>query len=691
MPVISMNDAQLEAVHTIEGPVIIISCPGSGKTTTLIHRVRFMIECRIDPASILTVTFTNAAAERMKHYYQKVFGREDRLQFLTIHSLCFGILRAEGLYCPGDILKEDERRRFVYQQVSRMTWVNDPWELTGALLTDFSVVRNNDIDPDTYEPEACPARTFREVLRLYDEYRDRDHKIDFDDMLIQCRELLRDPEILSKWQRRFQYIQCDEYQDTNGLQRDILYMLAGEKKNLCVVGDDDQSIYMFRGARPEIMLRFEEDFPGCRVIHLSVNYRSGRAVVERAGMVIAHNRARYQKDFLSARGEKGFEGAVHCQKFDGRAEEMDYVITCIREAVGKGVPCREMAVLFRTGRQAQLPAAALSRAGIPAFSTESVRSIYEGWVFEGIRAYVKLSLGQAGPDAMLYVLNRPSRYLKEEYFRTCSYSLSSMLRAASYLKRDASWKYEAARESLTAWMKAFGPAVLRPTDEPYLVFQALKSETGGIGYDLYIRSYAEYRKLDAEELLGDFAQMEADAASFRTIQDWLDFAEASAAASRSSGRPRDPQGVVLTTMHKAKGLEWQYVFLIDVNKDLVPHRNAETALETEEERRLFYVAMTRAKDVLYILGSGKASSFMQEMEDDLRKEEALAFWGIWQEKQGINVFVRHSAWGLGRVLSMKEGKKGMYLRVDFDGMVKTFPYPKAFADGHLCAAKGLLD
>ena len=473
---ISMNPAQLEAVHTIEGPVIIISCPGSGKTTTLIHRVRFMIECRIDPASILTVTFTNAAAARMKHYYQKVFGREDALQFLTIHSLCFGILRREGLYGPGDILKEEERRRFVYQQVSRMTWVNDPWELTGALLTDFSVVRNNDIDPDAYEPEACPARTFREVLRSYDEYRDRNHKIDFDDMLIQCRELLRDPEILSRWQKRFQYIQCDEYQDTNGLQRDILYMLAGEKKNLCVVGDDDQSIYMFRGARPEIMLRFEKDFPGCRIIHLSTNYRSGQAIVDRAGLVIAHNRARYQKDFLSDRGQKGAAGKVLCQSFEGRSDEMDYVVTCIRDAARKGVPYREMAVLFRTGRQAQLPAAALMKAGIPAFSTESVRSIYDGWVFEGIRTYVKLSLGQAGPDAMLYVLNRPSRYLKEEYFKDCSYSLSSMLRAASYLKREAYWKYEAARESLTDWMKAFGPAVLRPTDEPYLVFQALKSE-----------------------------------------------------------------------------------------------------------------------------------------------------------------------------------------------------------------------
>ena len=216
-------------------------------------------------------------------------------------------------------------------------------------------------------------------------------------------------------------------------------------------------------------------------------------------------------------------------------------------------------------------------------------------------------------------------------------------------------------------------------------------ETGGIGYDAYIRSYAEYRKLDAEELLGDFAQMEADARTFRTIQDWLDFARASAAASRSSGRPRDPQGVVLTTMHKAKGLEWQYVFLIDVNKDLVPHRNAGTAVEIEEERRLFYVAMTRAKDVLYILGSGKASSFTAELEDDLRKEEAMAFYRSYQEKQGVNVFVRHSAWGLGRVLSMKEGKKGMYIRVDFDGMVKVFPFPRAFADGHLSGAGSPLD
>ena len=688
---ISMNPAQLEAVHTVEGPLIIISCPGSGKTTTLIHRVRYMTECGIDPSSILTVTFTNAAAARMKSYYQRVFGREDRLAFMTIHSLCFGILRQEGLYGPGDILKEEEKRRFLYQHISRMSWVNDPWELTQAVMTHFSVLRNNDLDPALYEPGECPGRVFRDLLRLYDDFRDQYHKIDFDDMLIQCRELLRDPEILSKWQRRFAYIQCDEYQDTNSLQKDILYMLAGEKKNLCVVGDDDQSIYMFRGARPEIMLHFEKDFPGCRVVHLSVNYRSGREIVDRAGLVIARNRARYRKDFISRRGEEGVKGSVIYQKFEGRAEEMDYLVTCIQAALQRGLPARQIAVLFRTGRQAQLPSAALMKAGIPAYSTESVRSIYEGWVFEGIRTYIRLSLGQAGPGDMLYVLNRPSRYLKEEYFRNCPYSLSAMLRAASYLKKDAHWKYEAARDSLTAWMKAFGPAVLRPTDEPYLVFQALKADTGGIGYDDYIRSYAEYRKLDAEALLGDFAQMEADAGTFRTIQDWLEFAQDSAARMKSSGRPRDPEGVVLTTMHKAKGLEWKMVFVIDVNQDLVPHKNAEKTEETEEERRLFYVSMTRAADTLFLLGSGKESSFMRDLQEDLRKEEAGRFFLEYRQREGGNIYVRHSAWGTGLVLDLYKGKKSMRMRVSFDGMEKVFPFPKAFLDGHLTWARSLLD
>ena len=688
---ISMNPAQLEAVHTVEGPLIIISCPGSGKTTTLIHRVRYLTECGIDPASILTVTFTNAAAARMKSYYQKVFGREARAHFMTIHSLCFGILREEGLYGPGDILKEEEKRRFLYQHISRMSWVNDPWELTQAVMTHFSVVRNNDLDPETYEPQECPGRVFRDLLRLYDDFRDQQHKIDFDDMLIQCREVLRDPEILARWQDRFRYIQCDEYQDTNNLQKDILYLLAGDRKNLCVVGDDDQSIYMFRGARPEIMLRFEEDFPGCKVVHLSVNYRSGARIVDRAALVIAHNRARYQKEFISSRGEEGVEGQVVFQHFDGRAEEMDYLVTCIQAAMKKGLAPRQIAVLFRTGRQAQLPAAALMKANIPVYSTEAFRSIYEGWVFEGIRTYITLSLGQAGPGGMLYVLNRPSRYLKEEYFRNCPYSLSAMLRAASYLKKDAYWKYEAARDSLTAWMKAFGPAVLRPTDPPIRVFEALKSETGGIGYDDYIRSYAEYRKLDAEALLGDFAQMEADARTFRTIQDWLDYAMDAAARIKASAIPKNPEGVALTTMHKAKGLEWKCVFVIDVNQDLVPHKNAESPEETEEERRLFYVSMTRAADSLFLLGSGKESSFMRDLKEDLRREEAGRFYQEYKKSQGGPVYVRHSVWGIGLVMDLYEGKKSLRMRVNFDGMEKVFPFPRAFMDGHLSWARSLLD
>lgn len=674
-----LNQAQQEAAAATEGPLLIISCPGSGKTTTLLYRIREMVKKGIPPSKILTVTFTNAAASGMRERYAALFGSREDTAFLTIHSLCFGILRARGLYAPSDILREEEKRSFFYRQISSLSFVSDPWEMTAQVMNEICALRGSGTDPARFTPKSCDSRVFDRLLRSYDDFRDRSHKLDYDDMLVQCRQLLmEEPETLSAWQARFTHIQCDEYQDTNAMQRDILCLLAGRSRNLCVVGDDDQSIYMFRGASPIIMLSFDKDFPDCKVVRLDTNYRSGQEIVDRAGLLIARNSLRFPKAFLSDRGRQGVKGKVLIRSFAARSEELTYLAATVKAMHGEGVPFREMAILFRTGRQAAGPAALLEKEGIPLYSTESVRSFYSGWIFRCVRSYLDLALGRGREEDLLYVLNRPGRYLKEEAFRGCPFRLPALLSAAGYLKRDAYWKYKEASEKLTLWTDLLGPGKLKEGDAPGFLFQALTT----LGFEDYLTAYAGYRNLDPSDLLSEFRAIRADALSFPSLGDWISYAREAVRKDRGRDRYRDEGGLVLTTMHKAKGLEWQAVFVIDVNEGLVPHRNAETDSQVQEERRLLYVAMTRAKDALYILSAGTLSPFLTDLQVDARKIEADRFEAALKEgKDPLRVL--HRRYGQGLVIGTVKRGGSLRLKVEFPDRTRLFPFPDVFTEGYL--------
>ena len=566
------NEAQEKAIETLKGPVILISCPGSGKTTTLVRRIHHMIESGVDPDRILMVTFTNAAAAEMKLKYQKLFGGSaPSVPMMTIHSLCFNILRMEGAYSMDSLYSEQDKRDYFMRGLKKLSWVNDAWELSQSIMTEISIIKNNYIDPDTYIPTSCEKQVFRKIMGSYEKHKETLGKIDFDDMLLKCLELLEsDVRIRDRWQDRFDYIQCDEYQDTNRIQRDILYLLAGRHRNLCVVGDDDQSIYMFRGALPEIMLQFPEDYAYASAISMSTNYRSGQAIVDMASRLIAMNRRRFPKDFISERGMNGTDGLAVCKKFRTHAKQMDFVIKTIKKRHEEGVPYSEMAVIFRTNRQAGHPVSELAKSGLPFYTTEAVTSVYDGWMFRGIAAYIRLATGTGSRDDLLYVLNRPNRFLTESAFASCEYTAKSLLTAAGYLKKDAAWKYQAAEKNIRTWMRNFGPGTLTMADSPDTVFEKL-ADPLGIDYDEYVLSYAKFRNFDEKETKEEFNALRSDASAFDTIEEWLRHARSESIQIREASRRKDQTGVRITTMHKAKGLEWDTVFIIDVNEDIVPH------------------------------------------------------------------------------------------------------------------------
>ena len=679
------NKAQEEAINTIEGPVMIVSCPGSGKTTTLVRRIRHMVESGVDPTSILMVTFSRAAATEMKDKYEKLFGENPGISFQTIHSLCFNLLIKEEKHTRADILLEREKNDFLVESLRYYPEADgDIWEMSRNVATAITAAKNNYSDVNEYEPDGCNKELFLAMYHKYEGWKKTLHKIDFDDMLIECRDMLEnEPSILNKWADHFKYIQCDEYQDTNTIQKDILYMLSGKTKNLCVVGDDDQSIYRFRGARPEIMLHFMDDFPDAKKIMMGINYRSAGEIVEKAGKLIVKNKTRYGKTFVSQRGKDGENGYTEYLRVGNKQDEMDKLPQLIEDIHKEGVPYNQMAVLFRVNTQAVLPVSALSAAKIPFNAIESVRCIYDGWIFNDIRTYVDLACGNYKNEDELRqkiktVLNRPNRYFNPSWFENVSYDISGFRKALYPISKDAMWKYSQALEQADTWMRLFGPGKLSMDDSPELVFKRLTGKNT-IRYEKHISDMAKFRRTDSDEYFEVFDEIIEEALRFQTIRDWFAHADWMSRFIQEESRKKNPEGVVLATMHQSKGLEWHTVFIIDCNDGVIPHKNSSDTLQgIEEERRLFYVAMTRAKDNLYVINSNRAeSSFIKESELITKQERKL--------KEEIPKYlpgkkIRHKSFGEGKLVSYGPAN----VTVDFGPRGrKSFQFPASFKDGLL--------
>ena len=679
------NKAQENAINTIKGPVMIVSCPGSGKTTTLIRRIHHMIETGVSPENILMVTFSRAAAIEMKEKYEKFFGNNPGILFMTIHSLCFNLLIKEGKYKKENILMESDKYDYL-ASVLRMypQAEGDIWEIAKSVSTEITSIKNNYIEIKDFESKECDPEIFRDVFRKYEKWKTDIHKIDFDDMLTKCKEMLEaSPAILEKWKNQFLYIQCDEYQDTNMIQRDILYMLSGKERNLCVVGDDDQSIYRFRGARPEIMLHFMDDYPDAKKIMMGTNYRSAGEIVETAGRLIVKNKTRYGKTFESQRGLDGVKGYTEYIRAENKATEMEILPKLIKEIHEGGVEYKDMAVLFRINQQAVLPVSVLSAHNIPFYAADTIKCIYDGWIFKDIRNYVELSCGLYKDNEEMHtklsaVINKPNRFFNADDFAKVDYNLSGFRQAIYPMHKETYWKYAQATEQIETWMRLFGPEKLTENDNPSEIFKRLMG-MNTIGYNKHIADMAKFRRTDPQEYMEEYEELKSDAEKYPTIKEWFAHADWMKKFIRDETKKKNPDGVFLATMHKSKGLEWKVVFVIDCNDGVIPHKNnIDTEQGIEEERRLFYVAMTRAKDSLFVINSSKNESiFIKEAKLMTQAERKM--------KEEIPKYlpgktVTHKTFGKGKLVSY--GPDTITVRFDGKGM-KKFPFPKSFKDGFL--------
>lgn len=589
----SLNKAQKEAVAHHKGPCLVLAGPGSGKTLTIAKRIEYLIRVhKVRPEEILVITFTKYATNEMKRRFQEIMKSSDYpVNFGTFHSIYYWILKwAYGLN-QSNILAENEKyallKQIVRGQEEEVFTEISEEDYYRGLAEEIGNVKNNLEKIEEYESSHYGKERFRQIYQEYETRKRKFKKLDFEDMLVMCRRLFIDrPDILKKWQEKFRYILIDEFQDINQVQYDVIRMLAAPENNLFAVGDDDQSIYGFRGAKPGIMLEFKKDYPDTKQILLDINYRSTAHIVNGALRVIGNNKKRYEKKIHSF---KKAEKTVHIQELRDSVEEGQYILEKIDEYKKEGISEKEMAVLFRTSMDARVLTELLTEHQIPFQMKEKLYNIYEHFTALDIISYFRLSQREYERQYFLRIINRPNRYIGRDSMNEGAVTYESLRNFYC----DKLWMQD--RIDQLEWdMKM----ICEKT--PYAAIQYIRKS---IGYDEFLKEYASRQRLNYAELSEMLDRIQESAKGYHTIPEFLSHVENYGEMLRmkaSEQRNGAGEGVWLLTLHGAKGLEFDTVFILGANEGILPYKKAKLPEEIEEERRLFYVGMTRAKRQLII-------------------------------------------------------------------------------------------
>lgn len=583
--------SQQAAVFWREGPCAVIAGPGSGKTAVITGRVESLIESGVAPGNILTITFTKAAAREMQGRFLKRTGaRFQEAAFGTFHSVFYNILTKSGRAGEIRLVGAPEKKRMM-EQVLRERGLRFSGEITEALLRAVSRVKNLGIsgtDGVMPFPDLPFAGRFFEVYEAYEELRRTLNRMDYDDIAPECLAFLKSCDGQRKrWQDRFRYIQIDEFQDVNPVQYELAAVLAGEARNLFVVGDDDQSIYGFRGATPDILQRFFRDYPDAGRITLQTNYRSSRAVVQASSGVIAGNRNRMRKRIVPSGSAEC--GICRYREYAERKEELRALSETIRERMREGVLPDSMAVLYRTATDAMRIADVLRQAGIPFRITERVPVPFTETCAEDVLAYLRFATGERDRSDFLRILNKPVRYLS----RNCA--------GSETIREDAVLAYyDNAPSCQTKLRRLFLDCKRIAHLKPHL---AIGYVLQAAGYERHLRKETDaegYAK--AQEVLRNLRDLAKEHTDIRSFLLRIEALRETAknTANTGTGEKKSKNGVRMMTMHASKGLEFDTVFLPLLNEGNMPQIRAVTDAEIEEERRLLYVAMTRARNGLYL-------------------------------------------------------------------------------------------
>ncbi|HXC68597.1 MAG TPA: UvrD-helicase domain-containing protein [Pyrinomonadaceae bacterium] len=645
-----LNEQQREAVLATEGPLLILAGAGSGKTRVIAHRIAYLIaEKNIPSWNILAVTFTNKAADEMRQRVQRLLRTQERASLpllSTFHSLCVRILRQDveklnDTYTRRfTIYDQDDSLRLIKQSIRELGF-DEKYLAPRATQSAISSAKNRGEDPEAFAAKAEYVDERRAVMgSVYKMYEDRLHRnnaLDFDDLLIKTVRLLRDvPEVREKYNNKFRYILVDEYQDTNALQFALIRLITEKSQNICVVGDEDQSIYKWRGADISNILNFEKHFPNTKIIRLEQNYRSTQTILDVAGAVVKNNLERKGKTLWTSNPRGGRVG--YYQAFDADAEA--------RWVASKIVGHRRdefdirAAVLYRTNSQSRVFEEAMRRAGLQ-YNIVGGFSFYERMEVRDIIAYLKLALNPNDSIALQRVINSPPRGIgkqtTDEIERRAKESkLTWWETIAAIIEQPENLgsRAIAALKTFRSVVNKLATMAETPDDsskEP--VSDIVRAAIIETGYENALRGE---RTDEAENRLGNLQELVNAAVDYNEqgIEGLREFIDHSALVSDQDDYKRDAP-VTLMTAHSAKGLEFPVVFIVGLEDGLFPHsRSATDRAELEEERRLAYVAMTRAERFLYVTHAMKRrvygeelasepSPFLNEMPIDLMEDLSL--------------------------------------------------------------------
>jgi len=603
-----LNPAQREAVETIEGPVLVLAGPGSGKTRVLVHRVAYLVkECGLDPFNIMAVTFTNKAAREMKERLYKLLGqRIERLTIGTFHAICARILRREGKHIglPSSfvIYDADDQLSLVRQAVKDLE-LDDKMYRPPALLHAISRVKSELLGPEDFIPHTY----WQEVmLRVYERYQEllQAHKaLDFDDLLMYTAKLWQEhPQVLEKYQRRYIQILVDEFQDTNMAQYELLRLLAGKHRNIFVVGDEDQSIYRFRGADWRNVLRFKEDFPDARIILLEKNYRSTQTILDAANSIISHNPHRMPKKLYTDKGP-GIPIIVF-EAYDEQ-EEADFVAAEIQRLVSKGLyRPGDFAVMYRTNAQSRSIEEAFLRRGLP-YQLVGATRFYERKEIKDVLAYLRVAHNPFDDISMQRIINVPPRGIGAQTLAALQRLAEERgipLYAALQLIRDdekGTGFPLRIRKPLLAFLELLGDLIA--AREKMDVLEFLDYTIEKTGYAEFVQDGTEKGE-DRWRNIQELRTVAAEYAHLPPEEGLTSFLEGVALVSDVDNLEEKVEAPVLLTLHMAKGLEFPVVFIVGMEEGILPHsRSYDEPEEMEEERRLCYVGITRAMERVYLV------------------------------------------------------------------------------------------
>ncbi|MBQ2901920.1 MAG: ATP-dependent helicase [Agathobacter sp.] len=627
----NFNDSQLSAIQHKDGPMLVLAGPGSGKTATLVERTKnLIVKHGVSPSNILVITFTKAAANEMKLRFQKEMEQENGVQchgtaqvtFGTFHAIFFMILKLAYHYNSSNIITDETKYQAMRELIHRYGLeYRDENELMSGIFGEISMIKNARIPLEHFYSSQCGGDVFRKIYAEYEAFLKTHRLIDFDDMLTLTFDLFKErPDILSAWQKKYQYILVDEFQDINQIQYDIVRMMAAPEHNLFMVGDDDQSIYRFRGSKPEIMLHVPKDYPEVKQIQLDVNYRCPKAVVDASQKLIAHNKERFAKKVVAWENtSKGrceavaHESAaqatdvVRFQQFNNQREEILFIIKEIEMRLQKGYNLSDIAILFRTNMQPRFLMEQLMAYNVDFKTRDQIPNLYDHWIAKDIRAYIDIARGSRARKDFLMILNKPKRYIGRDSLCESQVAFDEWEK----MYDEQPWIAERI-EKLHYDIKML---------EKMAPYAAINYIRHGIGYDDYITEYAQYRNLNKEDLFDVLDELQASAKGFNNYQAWeLHIQEyTEELREKAKKKQENPNAVTLATMHSAKGLEFKSVFIIDANQGTMPYKKAVLDKDIEEERRLFYVGMTRAISDLTICAvkelhnkSAEVSQFVAE-------------------------------------------------------------------------------